>query len=150
MFKNKDFILANIYLLLGVLFGYYSLKLEVGSTSNIGPGYFPLIISFFLILISFYLYIKCFMNRIKNDDKMIYDIKAISLIYTSTIIFAICLSGIPSLKLKPMGLLIGIFVLVYAINKENRFKLFIILSTISYILFIYLLKININFLPFMN
>jgi hypothetical protein len=54
----KDFFSGLIFLILGSVFKIYSNLYEIGTSSSMGPGYFPDIISNILIILSIVLIIK--------------------------------------------------------------------------------------------
>ncbi|MDI6029183.1 tripartite tricarboxylate transporter TctB family protein [Corticibacterium sp. UT-5YL-CI-8] len=52
LLSSKDFLLGAFYIAVGAIYGGYTLEdLPIGSALNMGPGYFPLVLSALLIII---------------------------------------------------------------------------------------------------
>jgi uncharacterized membrane protein len=56
----KDIFSGVLFIIIGLVFFYKSNFYAMGTHSNIGPGYFPMLISTILILIGLILIIKTF------------------------------------------------------------------------------------------
>ena len=56
----KDILTGVLFIFIGLLFFYKSSSYAMGTYSNIGPGYFPILISIMLILIGLIMIIKTF------------------------------------------------------------------------------------------
>jgi len=63
MGKLKDLITGLLFVIIGVIFQFYSSIYEFGTTSNMGPGYYPSLISAILMLLGIILVVK---NLIKK------------------------------------------------------------------------------------
>jgi hypothetical protein len=50
-FDKTDALAGGIFILFGLIFGLQSLGLDLGTARNMGPGYFPLVLSAVLILL---------------------------------------------------------------------------------------------------
>jgi len=59
----KDLLKGILFISIGLLFNLYSLKYELGSTSNMGPSYYPALVSTLLILLGIVLVIKKFIKK---------------------------------------------------------------------------------------
>jgi len=54
----SNYITATIFLVIGLFFKYHSSTLPLGSLSNIGPGYFPNLVSTILIIVGLIILVK--------------------------------------------------------------------------------------------
>jgi hypothetical protein len=59
----KDILSGALFIFIGLIFFYKSHSYPMGTYSNIGPGYFPMLISIVLISIGLILIIKTFYGR---------------------------------------------------------------------------------------
>jgi hypothetical protein len=75
--------------------------------------------------------------------------KPLFFIIMANLVFGVCIGGLPSIGLPPLGLIVGIFLLTFiASNAGDEFKikevviLAILLALLSYLAFIVLLKLQ--------
>lgn len=61
--NTKNFFSGSVFVILGGFFLFNSLSYEIGIASQMGPGYFPLAISTFLLLLGITIVIKSFTNN---------------------------------------------------------------------------------------
>jgi putative tricarboxylic transport membrane protein len=54
----KDIVAGLLFIVIGVFFKYHSQTYSLGSVSNMGPGYFPDLISTLLLVVGIVLTIK--------------------------------------------------------------------------------------------
>ena len=75
--------------------------------------------------------------------------KPLFFIITANLVFGACIGGLPMIGLKPLGLIVGIYLLTYIASHagdEHKFKEVAVLATVlallSYVAFIVLLKLQ--------
>ena len=75
--------------------------------------------------------------------------KPLFFIITANLVFGLMLGGLPSIKLPAMGLIVGIYALVFVASVaepgwkvKNTFILATVLAVGSYIAFVYVLKLQ--------
>lgn len=59
----KDLLTGILFLIVGLVFQIYSKIYVLGTASNMGPGYYPTLISGLLILVGLILSIKKFIKK---------------------------------------------------------------------------------------
>jgi hypothetical protein len=59
----KDLLTGILFVSIGLLFNLYSRIYELGTASNMGPGYYPGLISILLTLLGIFLIIKNFIKK---------------------------------------------------------------------------------------
>jgi hypothetical protein len=57
-FTNRDLISGILAIIIGSIFAAVSLTYEIGTATNIGPGYYPLLLSMLLVVLGFILLVK--------------------------------------------------------------------------------------------
>jgi len=59
----KDFLTGVLFLFMGLLFYLYSRIYEFGTASNMGPGFYPSLVSGILVLLGIILVVKKFIEK---------------------------------------------------------------------------------------
>lgn len=141
----KDRCVGLIYLIVGLVFSIWATKYRFGSTSDMGPGYFPVMLGMLLMALGASNLVKSIVtNEIKISANIAW--RPLIFILLSNILFGILL---------PLtGVLVAIFVLVivssYAII-NTKIKESIILASVlsisSYIIFIWALSMPLPIFP---
>lgn len=93
LMHRKDFWSAILYIALGAATIIASLGYEFGSASNMGPGFFPIVLSTFLIIIGCTLAIRSFTTAgdVPNSRVGHMNWKALALVSGSTVVFGLLL-----------------------------------------------------------
>jgi hypothetical protein len=112
---------------------------EIGTLTNMGPGLFPMSLSFLLIILGLIITVKSYFE---TDSKVNIRWKSLIVIPTSIVFFGIALNY--------AGLVIATSILVFistiftALKLKQRFILSIMLSLINYIVFVLVLHLPIR------
>jgi len=148
--SQKDFASGLVYTIIGAAFAYGATSYTIGSAARMGPGYFPLLLGIILALIgSVVLFQSLAVETPDGDHIGGWAWKPLTYIIVGNLLFGILLGGLPSIKLPAMGLIIAIYgttVVVSMAGDEFKLKegliLATVLSVISYLAFIMLLKLQ--------
>ena len=153
--SQKDFFSGLAFVLVGGAFAIGSTTYTVGTSSRMGPGYFPMLLGAILALLGSIVMFKALVVETIDGEKIGKWVwRPVGYIVASNLVFGILLGGLPSLKLPAMGLVIAIFALTLIAARagtEFILKEIVILSAIlvvgSYLCFIMLLKLQIQVWP---
>ena len=148
--SQKDFFAGLMFLIVGSAFAYFSLKYNVGTGARMGPGYFPRLLGILLAIFGAIIIFHSLRAKVKGGDLIgSFAWKPLCFIIGANLVFGILLGGLPSIKLPAMGLIVGIYALVFIASKAGdtfNFKEVFILATVlaigSYLAFIVLLKLQ--------
>lgn len=153
MFKLKTTFLSGLlFVLVGLTFSVWATYYKLGTASSMGPGYFPLLLGLLLVLLGTINIVK---SLFVNEDGMGHiAVRPLFFILLANILFGILLGGLPSVGLKPFGLIAAIFALVIvsgfadknSVKKESLF-LAMLLAVVSVVLFVWLLGMPFTVLP---
>ena len=129
---------------------------EIGSASQMGPGYFPLVLGLVLVLLGgFIMFFSLVVET--PDGGVIGDIawRPLVCILGANLLFGALLGGMPSIGLPSFGLVVAIFgltaVALLADAASFNLRRVLVLSGIlaggSYVVFIYLLNLQLPVWP---
>jgi hypothetical protein len=153
--SEKNFFSGVLFVALGIAFALGARTYSVGTGARMGPGYFPLMLGVVLAILGAVIAINALIVRTPSGDKIGRWVwRPVGFIVGANLAFGILLGGLPSIKLPAMGLILAIFALTFISAKagtEFKFKEVFILSTIlsigSYLVFILMLKLQIQVWP---
>jgi len=148
--SQKDFFSGAMFIGVGIAFAIGASNYSVGSGAKMGPGYFPLILGVLLTFLGAVIAFKALVTPPSDGDKIgAFAWKPLFFIILANLVFGACIGGLPAFGLPPLGLILGIFLLTIIAaygGDEFRIKevmvLAVILSVISYMAFIVLLKLQ--------
>ena len=148
--SQKDFFSGAMFIGVGIAFAIGASNYSVGSGAKMGPGYFPLILGVLLTFLGAVIAFKALVTPPSDGDKIgAFAWKPLFFIILANLVFGACIGGLPAVGLPPLGLILGIFLLTIIAaygGDEFRIKevmvLAVILSVISYMAFIVLLKLQ--------
>lgn len=148
--SQKDFFSGLMFMAVGVAFAWGATTYKLGTGARMGPGYFPMLLGVMLAVLGAIVTFKALVVEAVDGDKIgKWAWKPLFFIIASNLIFGICLGGLPSIGLKPLGLVVGIYALtIVASMAEKGWKiktsLFLatFLATLSYVAFVQLLKLQ--------
>ncbi len=148
--SQKDFYSGLMFTIVGGSFAFGASGYQIGTGARMGPGYFPLILGLMLAVLGCAIAVKSMITPTPDGDKVgKFAWKPLFFIITANLVFGACIGGLPSIGLKPLGLIVGIYLLTYIAShagEEHKFKEVAILATIlallSYVAFIVLLKLQ--------
>ena len=148
--SQKDFFSGLMFIVVGGAFALGASTYTIGTGARMGPGYFPLVLGVLLAIIGIAVTFTSLVVETEDGDKVgKFAWKPLFFIITANLVFGACIGGLPSIGLKPLGLIVGIYLLTYIASHagtEHKFKEVVVLATIlallSYVAFILLLKLQ--------
>ncbi len=148
--SQKDFFSGLMFAVVGMAFAWGASTYNVGNGARMGPGYFPLVLGVLLTCLGGAITLKSLVVETADGDKIgSFAWKPLFFIIAANLVFGAAIGGLPIIGLKPLGLIVGIYLLTYISShagEEHNFKEVAILATIlaalSYVAFIVLLKLQ--------
>ena len=148
--SQKDFFSGLLFMSVGAAFASGASNYSMGSGARMGPGYFPLILGVILAVLGCALSAKAMVVPTEDGEKIgKFAWKPLFFIILANLVFGVSIGGLPLIGLPPLGLIAGIYLLTFiAANGGEEFKLkevailATILSLMSYLAFIVLLKLT--------
>ncbi len=136
--------------MVGAAFAYGATSYNIGTGARMGPGYFPLLLGSILAIIGGIILFKALVVETPTGDRVgSWAWKPLSFIIAGNLLFGILLGGLPSIKLPAMGLIVAIYGTTLVVSLAgDKFKLkevlvlATVLSVLSYLAFIVLLKLQ--------
>jgi hypothetical protein len=148
--SQKDFFSGLMFIVVGAAFALGASSYSIGTGARMGPGYFPLVLGVLLAIIGIAVTFTSLVVETEDGDKVgKFAWKPLFFIITANLVFGACIGGLPVIGLKPLGLIVGIYLLTYIASHagdEHKFKEVAVLATVlallSYVAFIVLLKLQ--------
>ena len=148
--SQKDFYSGLLYTVVGAAFAYGATSYNIGTGARMGPGYFPLLLGSLLAIIGGIIIFKSLVVETPTGDRVgSWAWKPLSFIIAGNLLFGVLLGGLPSIKLPAMGLIVAIYGTTLVVSMAgDKFKLkevlvlATVLSVLSYLAFIVLLKLQ--------
>ena len=148
--SQKDFFSGLLYTVVGAAFAYGAISYNIGTAARMGPGYFPLLLGVMLAIIGAIVLLKSLVVETPTGDEVgAWAWKPLVFIIAGNLLFGILLGGLPSIKLPAMGLIAAIYGTTLIVSfAGDKFKLqevlilATVLSVMSYLAFILLLKLQ--------
>lgn len=148
--SQKDFFSGLMFMAVGGAFAWGATTYSVGTGARMGPGYFPLMLGILMAVLGLVITFNALVVEKVGGDKIgAWAWKPLFFIIAANVIFGILLGGLPSIGLKPMGMIIGIYVLTFIASMAEsgwRVKPTLILATVlavgSYVAFVVVLKLQ--------
>jgi hypothetical protein len=148
--SQKDFFAGLMFLVTGIAFAWGATNYTIGEGARMGPGYFPLVLGCILGLIGLAVVFEALVVETEDGEPIgNFAWKPLFFIIAANVIFGIMIGGLPKIGLPAMGLIVGIFALVFVASLAgDEFKakevliLAIALAVLSYCAFILLLNLQ--------
>ncbi len=148
--SQKDFFSGLMFMGVGIAFAWGAGTYSIGSGARMGPGYFPLVLGVLLAILGIAITFTALVVETEDGDKVgKFAWKPLFFIIAANLVFGASIGGLPMIGLKPLGLIVGIYLLTYIAShagEEHNFKEVAVLATIlaalSYVAFIVLLKLQ--------
>ncbi len=142
--SSKDFYAGLMYIAIGGLAVFFARDYSIGSTSRMGPGYFPLLIGGLLLLVGLVVAARGFTLTTERIDR--WQLRPLLLVLFSVAVFA--------LTIERLGLAVAVMLVTvagYMANPKARLLELIILTAVltavSLGVFVYALKLPFNVWP---
>jgi len=153
--SQKDFFSGLMFTLVGAGFAWGATQYNIGTGARMGPGYFPMLLGIFLAVLGAFITFYSLVEHTEDGAPVgKFAWKPIVFILGANLIFGVCLGGLPSVGLPPLGLIAGIYALTFVASKAGEtfnFKEVFVLATIlaigSYLAFIMALKLQMPVWP---
>ena len=148
--SQKDFFSGLMFMAVGGAFAWGATTYSVGTGARMGPGYFPLMLGVLLAVMGMVVTFKALVVETVGGDKIgKWAWKPLFFIIGANLLFGVCLGGLPSVGLQPLGLIVGIYGVTFVASMaesgwkvKNTFILATILAVLSYVAFVKLLKLQ--------
>jgi hypothetical protein len=148
--SQKDFWSGLMFVAVGIAFAWGATNYNIGEAARMGPGYFPLMLGIVLAGMGGFIVFESLVVETEDGEPIgAWAWKPLFFIILANLSFGVMIGGLPSLGLKPFGMIVGIFVLTFiAARAGDRFNakevaiLSVILAVGSYLAFIMLLKLQ--------
>ena len=139
-----------MFMAIGLAFAWGATTYSIGSGARMGPGYFPLLLGVMMAILGAVItFNSLVIERVGGDKIGKWAYKPLIYVIGANLIFGVCLGGLPSIKLPPMGLIFGIYVLTFIASMaeagwkyKQTFILATILAIMSYVAFVVILKLQ--------
>ena len=148
--SQKDFFSGLMFMAVGAAFAWGATTYNVGSGARMGPGYFPLYLGVLMMVLGIAITFNSLVVEHAGGDKIgKWAWKPLFFIILANLVFGVMLAGLPSLGIPAMGLIVGIYALVFIASVaetgwkvKNTFILATILAVGSYVAFVMALKLQ--------
>lgn len=148
--SQKDFFSGLMFMSVGAAFAWGATTYNVGTGARMGPGYFPLMLGVLLALLGAVITFKALVVETAGGDKIgSWAWKPLFYIIAANLMFGVLLAGLPKIGFPAMGLILGIYALVFIASAaepgwkvKNTFILATVLAVGSYIAFVVVLKLQ--------
>ncbi|UHS58400.1 tripartite tricarboxylate transporter TctB family protein [Agrobacterium vaccinii] len=111
--NSRDFVGGVTMICVGLVFIWFGQELEVGNSFQMGPGYFPIMLSLILVVIGGLIIVQSLMVDAEDDEPEVWNWKASSLVIAAPIGFGLLLSG--------LGLAPTILLLIFGVATASRY-----------------------------
>jgi hypothetical protein len=121
--SERDFFSGLMFLALGVAFTWGATTLHVGRATNMGPGYFPLLLGILLASLgAFITFGALVLETEKGDPIGAWAWRPLGFVTVANVLFGALIAGVPALGVPPMGLAVSVAALtVVASLAAGRF-----------------------------
>lgn len=148
--SQKDFFAGLMFMVVGIAFAWGATNYTIGEGARMGPGYFPLMLGIILAVIGAIILFTALVVETENGDPIgSIAWKPLFFIIAGNVVFGIMIGGLQWLGLPAMGLIVGIYALVFVAalaGDEFKAKEVAILATVlaigSYLAFVVALKLQ--------
>lgn len=153
--SSKDFFSGLLFVVAGIGFAWGTSDYKIGDASQMGPGYFPLMLGILLAVVGLAVLLQSLV-MVTGDGGRIGSIawKPVCFIILANMTFGVLIGGLPSIDVPYMGLMAAIIAVTFiasCASDEFRgkevFILAIVLAVLSYIIFTWLLGLRIPAWP---
>lgn len=148
--SQRDFWSGLMFMAFGIAFAWGATNYTIGEGARMGPGYFPLMLGILLTLIGLFVTFEALVVETEDGEKVgKWAWKPLFFIIFSNIVFGLCIGGLPRIGLPALGLIVGIYALVFIASlagEEFKAKEVAVLATVlaigSYLAFVVALKLQ--------
>lgn len=153
--SQKDFFSGLMFTVAGIAFAWGATTYSVGTGARMGPGYFPLMLGVVLALLGGVVIFTSLVVETEDGDRIgSIAWKPLVFIIGANLAFGVLLGGLPRFGVPAMGLIVAIYALTFIASLAgDRFRpketavLATVLALMSYVAFIWLLKLQFQVWP---
>ena len=153
--NQKDFASGLLFTVVGIGACIGSANYPAGTASEMGPGYFPFLVSIFLAITGVALVLASLRGTEQPEVRVgKWALKPMFFIILADVLFGVLLGGLPAIGLPPMGVMVAIVVLAIVACRagpEYRTREAIVIALIlaagSYFLFVRTLNLSFQVWP---
>lgn len=153
--SQKDFFSGVLFTTVGMAFAVGATHFTVGEAARMGPGYFPLMLGILLAILGTTITLKSFKTGLPGGDPVGHIAwRPLGFILGANLAFGALLVGLPSIGFPSMGMIVAIYALVIISSMARKgfsikesLLLATLLSTGSFVGFVYLLKLPLPVWP---
>jgi hypothetical protein len=153
--SQKDFFSGIMFTVVGVAFAWGATNYNIGDAARMGPGYFPLGLGTLMALLGLAIAFESLVVETEDGEKIgSIAWKPLFFIIAANVAFGLLLGGLPGIGLPAMGLIAGIYAVVFIsalAGDQFHVKEVLILATIlavgSYLAFVLGLKLQFQVWP---
>lgn len=153
--SQQDFIAGLFFTIVGAAFAWGSATYDVGTAARMGPGYFPMMLGIMLALLGVVITFRGARSKVPDGDPVgAMAWRPLIFILGANIAFGALLTGVPSLGIPAMGMLVAIPALVLIASFARKGAswresviLAVVLTAGSYLAFVKLLNLQFPVLP---
>jgi hypothetical protein len=148
--SQKDFAAGAMFSAVGVAFAWGATTYTLGEGARMGPGYFPMMLGILLAIIGAAVIFGSLVVETEDGEKVgKIAWKPLGFIIGANLAFGLLLGGLPKYGIPAMGLIAGIYALVFIASMAgDNFRpkevavLATVLAVFSYVAFVWLLKLQ--------
>ncbi|MFK4769327.1 MULTISPECIES: tripartite tricarboxylate transporter TctB family protein [Rhizobium/Agrobacterium group] len=141
--NSRDFVGGVTMICVGLLFIWFGRELEVGNSFQMGPGYFPTMLSLLLMAIGALIVVQSLMVDAEAGDPETWNWKAYFLVILGPIGFGLALAGL-GLAPTMLLLIVGVATASRYANWRHSILLGLFLAACSVLLFTKLLSLPVS------
>lgn len=153
--NQKDFFSGLLFMVVGGAFAWGSFNFTLGTSANMGPGYFPLALGCLLAVLGSAIAFKALVVETEDGVKVgAFAWRPLVFIILANLVFGAMVGGLPSIHLPALGLVAGIYAVTFiSALASDGFKwkevtgLATVLATAGYFVFIKLLHLPFSAWP---
>lgn len=141
--NGRDFVGGVTMICVGLLFIWFGRELQVGNSFQMGPGYFPTMLSLLLMLIGALIIVQSLMVETEESEPEAWNWKAYFLVILAPVGFGLLLSGL-GLAPTMFLLIVGVATASRYANWRHSILLGLFLAVCSVLLFTKLLSLPVS------
>jgi hypothetical protein len=151
--NGRDFVGGLTMICVGLLFIWFGREMETGNSFQMGPGYFPRMLSLFLIAIGALIIVQSIIVQAEESEPEAWNWTAYALVIFAPVGFGLLLSGL-GLAPTMFLLIVGVAAASRYANWRHSILLGLFLSVCSVLLFTRLLSLPVSafgpWIPFLG
>jgi hypothetical protein len=153
--SQRDFWAGLLFIVAGVAFAWGAAGYDIGDGERMGPGYFPLVLGLVLAALGFFIFFASLVVETEDGEKLgAWAWRPLAFVLGANFAFGILLAGLPRFGIPPMGMAVAVVALTFIASlafepfrAKETVLLALILAAGSYLVFVWLLKLDLQVWP---